>query len=225
MLPDRLRPLFYWFRSFCCRGCKHSRWHRGTIRIVFQNTRRLFLSDGTWDCFLVRVNIADVYLSSLTYKSYFSSIFAASKTFPQYPGAASGTSMAFFGLSPLFLSLLASRYFTDPTTGLNVTRFLMFLAIASGTTHLIGAFTLRISSRVASQSDNVASGGDEESSINERQPLLPPKPSLSSVQVERADEVSVLHLLRDPYFWSLASIMLVILGSVSFCVATQVLYF
>lgn len=133
--------------------------------------------------------------------------------------------MAFFGLSPLFLSLLASRYFTEPTTGLNVTRFLMFLAIASGITHLIGAFTLRIPSRVASQSDSVPSGGDEESSIDERQPLLPQKTSRSGVQAVRADEVSVLHLLRDPYFWSLAFIMLVILGSVRFSFATQILYF
>src|SRR6266478_9643153 len=71
----------------------------------------------------------------LTQNSYFSSIFAASKAFPQHPGAASGASMTFFGLSPLLLSLLASRYFTDPTTGLNVTHFMIFLAFASGITH------------------------------------------------------------------------------------------
>ncbi|KAF8478643.1 major facilitator superfamily domain-containing protein [Russula ochroleuca] len=164
-----------------------------------------------------RILAACFFLTGLgTASSYFSSIFAASKTFPQYPGAASGASMAFFGLSPLFLSLLASTYFTDPTTGLDVTRFLMFLAIASGIVHVIGAFTLRIPTSqcgVASQPDSVVSGRDEESSIDERQPLLPQKAPRSGGQAVRADEGSVLHLFRDPYFWSLAFIILIITGS------------
>jgi hypothetical protein len=183
--------------------------------------------------FLTGLGTASSYVSTLpistpphAHKSYFSSIFAASKTFPQYPGAASGASMAFFGLSPLFLSLLASTYFTDPTTGLDVTRFLMFLAIASGIVHVIGAFTLRIPTSqcgVASQPDSVVSGRDEESSIDERQPLLPQKAPRSGGQAVRADEGSVLHLFRDPYFWSLAFIILIITGSVSpFCYANLV---
>ena len=144
-------------------------------------------------------------------------MFAASKTFPQYPGAASGISMTFFGLSPLFLSLLASRFFFDPTTGLNVTHFMIFLALASGITHLIGAFTLRIPASqcgVASESESVVSGSDEERSIDERQPLLPNKTPLPDVQADEGS--SVLHLFRDPSFWSLAFIVLIILGSVSF---------
>lgn len=156
-------------------------------------------------------------------------MFAASKTFPQYPGAATGISMTFFGLSPLFLSLLASRYFTDPTTGLNVTHFMIFLAFASGITHLIGAFTLRIPTSqygVASESDSVVSGSDEESSTDERQPLLPNKTPRLDVQAVRADEgSSVLHLFRDPSFWALAFTVLFILGSVSFLFDTQFLHF
>jgi len=127
--------------------------------------------------------------------------------------------MAFFGLSPLFLSLLASRFFTDPTTGLNVTRFMFFLAFASGITHLIGAFTLRVPTSqcgVASKSDGVApvaSCDEVQSSIDERQPLLP-KTSRSDAQAVDANEgSSVLHLFRDPCFWSLAFVVLIILGS------------
>jgi hypothetical protein len=137
--------------------------------------------------------------------------------------------MTFFGLSPLFLSLLASRYFTDPTTGLNITHFMLFLAFASGITHLIGAFTLRIPTSqcgVASESDSVVSGNDEESSTDERQSLLPNKAHRPDVQAVYADEgSSVLHLFRDPSFWSLAFIVLIILGSVSFRFDTQFVHF
>jgi hypothetical protein len=153
-------------------------------------------------------------------------MFAASKTFPQYPGAATGISMTFFGLSPLFLSLLASRYFTDPTAGLDVTHFMIFLAIASGITHLVGAFTLRIPTSqcgATSESESVVSGSDEESSIDERQHLLPNKTPRPDVQADEGN--SVLHLFRDPSFWSLAFIVLIILGSVSFLFDTQFVHF
>lgn len=137
--------------------------------------------------------------------------------------------MTFFGLSPLFLSLLASRYFTDPTTGLNVTHFMVFLAFASGITHLIGAFTLRIPTSqcgVASESDSVVSGNDEESSTEEHRPLLPNKTPRPDVRAVHADEgSSVLNLFRDPSFWSLAFIVLILLGSVSFLVDTQFVHF
>lgn len=137
--------------------------------------------------------------------------------------------MTFFGLSPLFLSLLASRYFTDPTTGLNVTHFMVFLAVASGIIHLIGAFTLRIPTSqcgVASESDSVVSGNDEESSTDERQLLLPNKAPRLDVQAVRADEGnSVLHLFKDPSFWSLVFIVLIILGSVSFLFDTEFVHF
>lgn len=100
-----------------------------------------------------------------------------------------------------------------------------FLALASGITHLIGAFTLRIPTsqcEVASESDSIVSSNDEESSIDERQPLLPNKIPHLDVQAVHADEgSSVLHLLRDPSFWSLAFMVLMILGSVSFRFDTQ----
>jgi len=132
--------------------------------------------------------------------------------------------MTLFGLSPLFLCLLASRYFTDSSTGLNVTHFLTFLALASGITHLVGAFTLHIAKpqcNTVSISDD-ATSCDEESSIDERQPLLRNKAPVSSMQAIPSDEgTSVMYLFSDPYFWLLALVMLIILGSVSYLVATN----
>jgi hypothetical protein len=137
--------------------------------------------------------------------------------------------MTLFGLSPLFLSLLASRYFTDPNTGLNVTNFVVFLAFASGIIHLIGAFTLRIPTsqcEIASESTSFVSGNDEESSTDERQPLFPNKTPRTDVHVVHVDEgSSVLHLFRDPSFWSLAFIILILLGSVSFRFDPQFVHF
>lgn len=94
---------------------------------------------------------------------------------------------------------------------------MFFLAFASGIVHLIGAFTLPTSQDgVALKSDGATSCDEEESSIDERQPLLSKTPR-SDVQAVHANEgSSVLHLFRDPYFWTLAFVVLVVLGSVSF---------
>jgi len=126
--------------------------------------------------------------------------------------------MTLFGLSPLFLSVLASRYFTDSSTGLDVTRFLLFLALTSGIIHLVGAFTLRVPKSqcdVALISDSLSvASSDEESSIDERQPLLRNKAHESSIQAIPIDDgSSILNLFRDPHFWLLALILLIILGS------------
>jgi hypothetical protein len=109
---------------------------------------------------------------------------------------------------------------------LNVTHFMLFLAFASGIIHLIGAFTLRIPTSqcgVASESESVVSGSDEERSIDERQLLLPNKTPRPDVQADEGN--SVLHLFRDPTFWSLAFIVLIIIGSVSSLFDTQFVHF
>ena len=135
--------------------------------------------------------------------------------------------MTLFGLSPFFLSLLASRYFTDESTGLNVTHFLISLAVASGLVHLVGAFTLhlpKLQCDVSSLSESPTLS-DEECSTDERQPLLRNKAPGSGMRAIPVDESrSVLCLFRDPYFWLLALILLIILGSVSNQFATS-LYF
>ncbi|TFY79997.1 hypothetical protein EWM64_g4020 [Hericium alpestre] len=151
--------------------------------------------------------------------SYFSSLFAASKNFPNYMGVASGSSMALFGLSPLFLSLLA-KPFSRPDTDLDVTAFLTFLAALAGTVHLIGAFTLHVppllSDRATISEEPVIIGHEdlEEASTDERQALLPGKGPQVSVDVVPVEEdATVLDLLKDPNFYILALITMLVLGS------------
>lgn len=131
--------------------------------------------------------------------SYFSSLFAATRTFPGYPGVASGTVMALFGLSPLLLSSIASTWFTDgDDASFNLARFLSFLAILSGVVHAIGALNLHVPAPITLASL------DEEA--DETTTLLPERstgPSRNS-----------LDLVRDPYFWVLFMLLVVTLGPV-----------
>ncbi|KAH9050733.1 MFS general substrate transporter [Lactarius hengduanensis] len=142
-----------------------------------------------------------------TAASYFSTLFAATRTFPQYLGAASGASMTLFGLSPLFLSLLASTFFTDPSTGLDVPRI----------GHLIGAFIMRLCKPQCITTPSTpasAPTSDEERSIDEREPLLPNKPHRSESQIIPIGESRpVIELFKDSHFWLLALVALIILGS------------
>jgi hypothetical protein len=147
---------------------------------------------------------------------YFSSLFAASKNFPNYLGIASGASMSLFGLSPLFLSLLASNFFTDLESGsLNVILFLKFMAIFTGSIHVFGAFNLRTPTPT-SEPDNSSINDPEVSDVDESTRLLPGKPNVR-VNGEPADGYgdSSLDLLRDCYFWILAVFLLFTLGAVS----------
>ncbi|KAI0273667.1 MFS general substrate transporter [Gloeopeniophorella convolvens] len=164
-----------------------------------------------------RILATGFFISGLaTASSYFSSLVAASRTFPRYLGAASGTSMALFGLSPLFLSLVASKYFMNSSGGLNVTQFVLFLAVSSGIVHLVGAINLRVPEPQPETMLIVERVplSDEESSIDERQPLLPNKAAQVGVQVIPVDEGnSVLELFKDPYFWLLGLVVLFTLGS------------
>ncbi|KAF8120805.1 MFS general substrate transporter [Boletus edulis] len=155
--------------------------------------------------------------------SYFSSVFAASKNFPNYIGAAAGTSMALFGLSPTFLSLIASRYFSSPDGEVDVSHFLKFLAMLCGCVHLVGGFTMyAIPSTPKEESSSVILTNDLEAP-NERTPMLPNKTNDNQVVV-RVDVVSLrdqspepkqstLDVLSDRNFWALAFIVFVVLGS------------
>ncbi|THH20349.1 hypothetical protein EW146_g962 [Bondarzewia mesenterica] len=155
--------------------------------------------------------------------SYFSSLFAASKNFPKYIGVASGSSMALFGLSPLFLSLVASRFFSDPATGLNVTKFLTFHAATAGLIHLIGAFNLRIPSAIDDSASSIPeveefaytaeSDVEDLAQSDERAPFLPKKSTDANVQVILVEEdATIFDLLKDVHFWILALIIMLVLG-------------
>jgi hypothetical protein len=132
--------------------------------------------------------------------------------------------MALFGLSPLFLCFLASTFFTDPSTGLDVPRFLKLLALTSGVIHLLGAFNMRLCKPqcIAPSTPGSASTSDGERSIDEREPLLPSKPHRSDSQIIPVGEGrSVIELFKDSHFWLLALVALIILGSVSRRLATR----
>ncbi|KAH8117341.1 MFS general substrate transporter [Phellopilus nigrolimitatus] len=130
-----------------------------------------------------------------TVTSYFSSLFAASKNFPEYIGIASGSSMALFGLSPLFLSVIASTFFTSEESGLNVTQFVAFMAILAGVVHIIGAINLRTPSLTVGGAKS-----SEWQSSDERTPLIAPKGQTGTqatvIPVEH--DQTVFDLLKDP---------------------------
>jgi hypothetical protein len=111
--------------------------------------------------------------------------------------------MALFGLSPLFLSFVASSFFTDGAASLDLVQFLAFLAILTGIVHIIGASNLRV--------------------FNHHLPVVVP------LQNDESDETtallcpegrnngngSSLELVRDPYFWVFFMLLAVTLGPVS----------
>ncbi|KAF8552588.1 MFS general substrate transporter [Imleria badia] len=160
--------------------------------------------------------------------SYFSSVFAASKNFPNYIGIAAGTSMAFFCLSPTVLSLLASRYFSLPNGEIDVIHFLQFLAILCGCVNLVGGFTMHMIPPAPTgkeESSSAVIAGDPEVP-NERTTLLPKTTSGDNDEQDQVqvDVVSVceeipeskgsaLDLLSDRDFWALAFVLFVIAGS------------
>ncbi|GLB35054.1 putative MFS general substrate transporter [Lyophyllum shimeji] len=124
--------------------------------------------------------------------SYFSSIFAASKSFPRHPGAAAGISMALFGLSPLCLSLFASHCFTEASSGqLKIVPYLRFLASLTAFTHILGAFILNPPEPLISAEAEVAQA-------DETTRLVPTKHSDELLKANYPDPI------RDPYFWVLA---------------------
>ncbi|KAJ6596781.1 major facilitator superfamily domain-containing protein [Mycena vulgaris] len=127
--------------------------------------------------------------------SYFSSLFAATRSFPAYPGVAAGSVMALFGLSPLFLSFIASSFFTN-SDDLNLVGFLVFLATLSGVVHIFGAMNLRIPSNPPPV---ILSSEVDETTV-----LLP--------HSRNNGRGSSLDLVRDPYFWVLFTLLVLILG-------------
>lgn len=147
---------------------------------------------------------------------------------------ASGASMAMFSLSPLFLSVAASTFFTDPQTGLNVTHFVVFLATLSGVVNVFAAALLYIT-RESSQpsatvtlvpeatSSSSSIGSDSiyatPASAIESDPLLPKGPQVDVEIIELPivePDGTVFDLLKDPQFWILSFLTFVGIGTVSF---------
>ncbi|PPR02201.1 hypothetical protein CVT24_011428 [Panaeolus cyanescens] len=134
---------------------------------------------------------------------YFSSLFAASKAFPQNLGLASGFSMALFGLSPLFLCSIATSHFKDHVSGLiNVTNYMSFLALSTGIVFTIGYFNLAaLPSRPEHEQAN--------SAPTESTPLLDSELPHATLATDR----SIKALLKDFNFYLLLVICVVLLGA------------
>ncbi|TFK54969.1 MFS general substrate transporter [Heliocybe sulcata] len=149
--------------------------------------------------------------------SYFSALISASKNFPHYTGVASGATMALFGLSPLFLSAIASTFFTEPNSGLQVSRYLTFLAVFVGLVNLLGTVSLWTPKRIARYGPELEAESSRQAQAieqpDERSLLLPGKAATVRVEVSAIDEhASALSLLKNHHFWVLAMIMLLVCG-------------
>lgn len=148
------------------------------------------------------------------FSSYFSFLFAASRLFPMQPGVATGTSMALFGLSPLFLTSVALSWFTNHYNGVfQVVRFTAYLAVVSGAVHLLGAITF---SRAGLNSkDQSSASRDLDYHPDETSQLLP--------REERAEYIPELHVktdttlgfLKHGYLWLLIIFCICVFGAVS----------
>lgn len=144
---------------------------------------------------------------------YFSSLFAASRFFPAQSGLASGGSMALFGLSPLFLSVIATTWFTDSVTeALNVTNFTAFLAIFFGLVYVLGALTFRIDPSTdvpAVQNVEPRVGDSDSDSADETTSLLPDR---TNKPRSVSTTGSVLELITQSDFWLVAVFCVFTLG-------------
>ncbi|KZV75744.1 MFS general substrate transporter [Peniophora sp. CONT] len=157
----------------------------------------------------------------------FSALFAATQSYPHFLGIASGTTQSLFGLSPLFISLIASMFFTDPESGLSVIPFMTCLAILTGLVLLCSSLVLNMSLRKPSTSSHIPelpSDGPIPSTssttlvgrdASETDALLPKN---APQDIESAELASterggpVLELLQDSEFWLLACAVFVITG-------------
>ncbi|KAF5365701.1 hypothetical protein D9758_003255 [Tetrapyrgos nigripes] len=140
--------------------------------------------------------------------SYFSFLFAATKTFTNHMSFASGSTMAVFGLSPLFLSTIASRFFTDLDGTLNIVPYLWCIALLSGVVHFVGAITLSNAGTSASHHNHSTSPDSEECSPDETTSLLSNSPEAR----RNDDDGSVFVLLQDAFFWILCIYLVMTLG-------------
>jgi len=126
-------------------------------------------------------------------------------------------STAFFGLSPLVLSYIASLFFSLPDGQPNVTHFVLFLGIFAGSTHFFCFILLKIfpPSAIAPIEHS-----DEESierptlHPHEQTPLLVNANKSTTIVRSVDHDQSVRSLLKKLDYWLLVLSMFFLLGSV-----------
>lgn len=146
---------------------------------------------------------------SLSNHRFFSSLFAASKTFTNHIGLASGTSMALFGLSPLFFSVIASKFFTDPASGmLNVTNYTSFIALFNSIVYVAGFVFLRQVPCASNPAHRTEAQEDATSPPeNENTPLI-------TTPTRKPVDPTILEMLKRQDFWLLGIFCVLIFGLV-----------
>jgi hypothetical protein len=121
--------------------------------------------------------------------------------------------MALFGLSPLFLSVLATNYFTDPITGLlNVSHYMTFLAFLTAPVYTFSALVLH---RTPGPADlAVDTRATEGVRSGENTPLL--ASNLPSIPAPHPSRVvhTTSDILKTGDFWLLAVFCFLTLGVV-----------
>ncbi|KAI5479369.1 MFS monocarboxylic acid transporter [Pseudohyphozyma bogoriensis] len=154
-----------------------------------------------------------------TAASYFSALVASTGSLPaRHAGVAIGVPLALLGLSPLFLSPLASVFTSNVTNELDPGDWLLFLAVFLAGINLFGAAFIKVlpweESEAGSATPPVDSGfaGSERSSMingntapTERTALLP-----TSIPTKPARQESqpFMTLLSDPTFWLFGLVIL-----------------
>ena len=123
--------------------------------------------------------------------------------------------MALFGLSPLFLSSIASSWFTNPeTNALDVTKFTSFLAVLSAFVYLLGVYSLRLDNDV--EADTVAQDHESDyASVSETTSLLAKVPP-------PATDGTILDLLKNSDFWLMVAFCICTLGAVSITIHSPI---
>lgn len=151
-------------------------------------------------------------ISCLLWPSYFSFLFSATRLFPHQPGIASGTSMALFGLSPLFLTYVAVNWFMDHTTGiLQVVPFTASLTIAVGAVHIVGALMFRQAGLNSKDKPTVSCDPPP----SEMSQLLPQSSQDGYIPELHLQTDSALSFLRQGQVWLLILFCVCIFGAVS----------
>jgi hypothetical protein len=119
--------------------------------------------------------------------------------------------MALFGLSPLFLTHVATNRFTDRYTNtLHVVPFTAYLAVAAGVLHLIGA--LSFSQAGLNSKDEHTASRDPELPASETSQLLPKNEYTPELH---AKTDSTWGLLAQSQFWLLFLFCICVFGAVS----------
>lgn len=154
--------------------------------------------------------------------AYFSALFAT-RSHSTPGGLATSVPLALFGLSPLFLSYVATLPVFQLADGeLNAPKFVAFLAVGVGSINLLSTFGLQVRYDVPhvvepdALDDTIPDQDVSERTHLLKKPISPPgTPGSSALSVSGETEYdgTVLGLLSDPSFWLFAAVVLVIMGS------------